>query len=499
MLTRTASAILLSVCGILVLAACVIGINLARPAAQANNASGKQLIFSEAETYFPLPPGFVTQTQGHAMIATDRAVYPKPPLPALPRAGGKFTDPTFGTEIMRATDEVDGPAPGLGTYYSHWPTFNCNNTKLLIRKGETGNAILKDFDPVNFTLGKKATALPSSIPAGGGPTWEGAIWSNTDPNLIYTYPTYDDGGMKLYSYNITSRTFKLIKDFSSLSGGRDYFRQMYMSADDDVFCWLHARVDRSEPLAYVVYKRSTDKVLYHNPTSAYAGGVNEVHVDKSGKWLTIHLNERQQGSTNTLVLNLQTGQTDALLWDDKDSPPGHGDLGTGIIVGFDSFAGGINKRRFDDFHSPLLALSFRTARGQIDWTFGHHGTMLATDENWETIGTFHDPSVKLTNYHLFEDEIVQVALDGSQRVRRICHTRSVYDNQTATTGYWGMPKPTISKDGRFIAFTSNWEKSGRYDLFIAKIEPAPRSTPEQSPPPKTSPSPAQRPRRVNPS
>ena len=31
-----------------------------------------------------------------------------------------------------------------------------------------------------------------------------------------------------------------------------------------------------------------------------------------------------------------------------------------------------------------------------------------------------------------------------------------------------------SRDGRFIAFTSNWEKSGRYDLFIVKIDSATR-------------------------
>ena len=63
---------------------------------------------------------------------SDRNVYQKPPLPALPRAGGTYRDPVFGTEIMRATDESDCPVQGCGTYYSHWPTFNANNTRLLI-------------------------------------------------------------------------------------------------------------------------------------------------------------------------------------------------------------------------------------------------------------------------------------------------------------------------------------------------------------------------------
>jgi Tol biopolymer transport system component len=121
--------------------------------------------------------------------------------------------------------------------------------------------------------------------------------------------------------------------------------------------------------------------------------------------------------------------------------------------------------------------------------------MLADDESWETVGTYHDPAINLPNYHLFEDEIMQVATDGSQRIRRLCHTRSAIDNQTATTGYWATPKPTISRDGRYIAFTSNWEKSGRYDLFILKVEPAESLSPKATP---ATTLPTQRPRRVNP-
>ena len=103
-----------------------------------------------------------------------------------------------------------------------------------------------------------------------------------------------------------------------------------------------------------------------------------------------------------------------------------------------------------------------------------HATLLADNEDWITVGTYREPSITLPSTGVFRDEIFQVALDGSGRLRRICHTRSSIDNKSDTTGYWAMPKPTISKDGRFIAFTSNWEKSGRYDLFIARIDPAPR-------------------------
>ena len=434
-----------------------------------------------------------------ATYKTDRSNYPKPPLPALPRAGGKFIDPTFGTEIMRATDEADGPAPGLGNYYSHWPTFNCNNTRLLIRKGDTGEAILKDFDPVNFKIGTGYTTLPYGLPGDGAPSWESATWSNLDPDVIYTYANYYDGGMRFFSYNVKSRVFTLIRDFSELSGGRDYLKQMYVSADDDTFSWLHHRAgeNNGEPIYYLVYRRSTNKILYHNSATIFAGGVNEVHVDKSGKWLHIVVVQKQADGTGTRFLNLETGQMQALVRE-VDHPPGHGDLGTGTIIGFDNYTAGISHRQLSNVHDYKQVLTFKSEAGITDWTNDFHGTMLANDEGWITIGTYDDPDSPMTETGLFDDEILQVSLDGSQRIRRICHTRSAIDNKSATTGYWAMPKPTISKDGRYIAFTSNWEKSGRYDLFIAKVALPPAINPNLNSTPTSTPRPAQRPRRVQP-
>jgi WD40-like Beta Propeller Repeat len=429
-------------------------------------------------------------------IKTDHGFYAEPSLPVLPRAGGKFLDPVFGTEIMRATDETDGAAPGLGTYYSHWPTFNCNNTRLLIRKGELGAAIIKTFDPATFTLGAGSSTLPQTLPGGGGPQWESAIWSNTDPNLIYTFPNYWDGGMKLFTYNISTKVFTLLKDLTSLGGSRDYLQQMYMSKDEDVFCWLHHREgDGGDPIAYIVYKRSIDKVLFHNPSNVYVGGINEVHVDKSGKWLHIAIPTKQPDGTGARFLNLETGQYQALVKEVHHSP-GHGDLGWEMMAGFDNYEDGISVRNLHNALSHYLAVAFRSESGASDWTNDFHGSMLADDEGWMTIGTYDEPETTLPDSGVFENEIMQVALDGSQRVRRICHTRSFYDTRLASTtvGYLGNPKPTISKDGRFIAFTSNWENSGRYDLFIVRIEPAPR-LPKAIP---AKPLPTRRPRRVRP-
>ncbi|SRR6266852_6258723 len=56
----------------------------------------------------------MTGTGGGPSIKTDRAVYPEPPLAEPSLAGAKYVDPVFGTQIMRATDGADYPAPGCG-------------------------------------------------------------------------------------------------------------------------------------------------------------------------------------------------------------------------------------------------------------------------------------------------------------------------------------------------------------------------------------------------
>ena len=427
-----------------------------------------------------------TEPQISGRYKSDRGVYRKPPLPPRPRAGGTFTDPVFGTEVMRATDESDGPAPGFGTYYSHWPTFNANNTRLLIRKGHTGDAIIKTFDPVNFRMGAGRQVLQLEYPSGFGVSWESSIWSHSNPDVIYAYANNLKGGMRLYAYDVVRKQFRLVKDFSSLSRGRlDYLHQMNMSADDDVFSWSRKRAgSNGEPVGYIVWRRSTDKVLFDVPNTM---DLNEVHVDKSGRWLNIPLNKPQPDGSAMEFLNLETGALTKIVRGAPDYKPGHGDLGTDCIVGFDAWLDGINWRRLSAPHAVRHVFFFRTAIGRnggvTDWTHDFHGTMLADNEDWITIATYRDPAATQVGTGIYDDEILQVSLDGSERIRRICHTRCSIDEKTETTGYWATPKPTISRDGRFIAFTSNWEKSGRYDLFIARIDPAPRLTmPQRSHP-----------------
>ena len=414
-------------------------------------------------------------------IRTDRRVYPEPPLRALPRAGGKFNDPTFGTLIMRATDEKDYPAPGCGTWYSQWPTFNADNTRLLIRCGVSGDMKLKAFDPVNFTLGP-TLRTQSTIPNGHSLQWQGATWSRTDPDLIFVnaayynpdYPTVS--GMKLFTYRPSSNTVTLIKDFRSLAPGKpDYLFEMHIAQDgkDDVFTFMQYRIGWPDnPLYFIVWRRATDTLLQHILNSKI--DANAAAPDKSGRWIWFALNKTQSDGSRHKILDLKSNTWQTIYWKANDDSPNHGDGGTGTNVGKGNFSGGFNFRSLSNPHKSSILFDFKDANGVLDWSNDQHTSLYADDESWVTIGLYDESDAHDTG--AFENEVMQIAMDGSQRIRRLFHHRSKIDNQTETTGYWAVPKPTISKNGKFVAFTSNWGNSGRYDLFIAKIDPAPRLT-----------------------
>jgi len=400
----------------------------------------------------------------------------------LPRAGGKFTDPTFGTLIMRATDATECPSPGCSTFYSQWPTFNSDNTRILIRKGNSGDVVIKAFDPLNFTLGPILRTSPT-LAGGVALDWQGATWSRVDPDLIYVHvayynPAYPATGMKLYTYKPSTNVFRLIKDFAPelAPGQADYLFEMHIAQDgkDDIFTFMQNRIGKPDnPLYFIVWRRSTNTVLQHILNTRF--DANAAVPDKSGRWIYFPLNKTQADLSRHKILDLQTNTWQTVYWTGADDAPSHGDVGTRTNVGHGNWSGGFNFRSLSNPHKFSILFDFKDANGVLDWTNDLHTCLYADDESWATVGLYDDPGITgLPETGAFENEVMQIAMDGSQRIRRLFHHRSHIDNLSDTSGYWAVPKPTISRDGRFIAFTSNWGKSGRYDLFIAKIDPAPR-------------------------
>lgn len=392
--------------------------------------------------------------QSAAQLKTDKKIYPEPALPKLPRAGGKFFDPTFGTEILRVTDEqsaVEG-----GTFYSYWPTFNADNTRLLVRTANDGTAHIYEFDPVKFTLGARKI-IPAS-PA-GYPNVESAVWSGLDPDSLYVLV-----GTKIYAYHPSKSSYTLIADFSREFPG-DFFWQLSVSrSSDDVFAFARRRTNASggsDYVGYGAYSRSQKKLLVNQ--SIQAKDMDEVQVDKSGRWLVVKGEFKTVGGMS--IRDLQNGGARKILrYGPPDYAVGHSDNASGFVSGFNNYLNTIDRR---NFQNPI-PITTELSLGK-DWSQGIHVSHLANNDAWMLV-SFYEVAAVPNPLGPFHNEIILVKTDGSESVLRLLHHRSVYKS------YYDSPRANISQDGRFLAFTSNWGGRNRRDMFIAMIPQLPPSS-----------------------
>jgi hypothetical protein len=103
--------------------------------------------------------------------------------------------------------------------------------------------------------------------------------------------------------------------------------------------------------------------------------------------------------------------------------------------------------------------------------------MLADNELWAMASRYSPTGGGVIA--AFDNEIMQVATDGSQRVRRFVHHRSVAGGDH----YTEQPKANISRDGRFVAFSSNWgNANGRVDVYVAQVPPVSSTAADTTPP-----------------
>jgi len=379
-------------------------------------------------------------------IKTDRATYLPVPAVKLPKACGTFVDPTFGTEILRVTDAADGAENQNA--YSYWPSFNKDATKFFVCSG--GRAMLYHFDPDRFRILGKEPLFPEKPPEGGWPGWEDAIWSGASPDLLFCH-----SGLRLWSYNVQTRQYTLVRDFKAeLSTG--HLRQMSKSLDDRVFGFTRQDA-KYAVVGYLVWDRPADRLLLNQHTRQ----LDEIQVDKSGQFCVIKTGQGGKGVVEVRVADLRTGKVEDLVDNEPDYAPGHSDNGHGIVIGADNWKNRITFRRLDDPHRVRTVLDLGN-----DWSQDYHVSLLADDERWALVSFY--VGNKLRSSGVFQNEIIQVATDGSQRVRRLAHHRSVVKE------YWDSPRANLSRDGRFVIFTSNVEGRGQRDVFILKVPPPDR-------------------------
>jgi hypothetical protein len=358
------------------------------------------------------------------------AIQPPVPAPAFQQdvgLGRHFIDGDFGSRAIQVTSASDGKA--CYNAYSYWPSFNKDSTKFFIACDE--KPVLYSFDPINFKIISKQDLFA----AGANPDWQDAIWSGTSANILYA-----QRGLKLWAYNTASRTYALVKDFSGELPGK-YLWQMSKSVDDSRFAFTLEDVNNNYArTAYMVWDKTQDKIIYQRAVSA----LDEVQLDKSGRYLVVKTGVEGKGKVRMTVVDLNTQTATDLL-----------DNGLGTLLGYDNWNNSFTIRNLSDPHNYKTIFSLGN-----DWTQAAHISFLGNDENWALVSLYTPGGLKAGKYH---DEIILVSTNGSGKVKELVKTHSVIKD------YWDTPRANISRDGKFVIFSSNWD-SLRRDVYLLKVD-----------------------------
>ena len=376
-------------------------------------------------------------------LITDKNPRTIPSPPSLPAAGGTFVDPTFCQTIMRVTDANDGT--DCHSFYSYWPTFNVDSTRFIYACDN--NPRLGQFNPTSFSITSKGNLFDA------GQLFlstEDAIWSGSDANVLYGHE-----GPRLWAYNVVSRAYTQVKDFSAQIPSGGYVWQMSKSTDDNVFAFT-VRNSGDQAIGYLAWRKNPDTILRNDSLA----NIDEVQLDKTGRYLAVKADFG--APLDFRAIDLQTASMVTLTNGAPDYSPGHSDNGQAIVVGYDNWLNRYTQRSYPTILDPNTPHAFSTVIDLNDWSQASHLSMLANNESWCVISNYTSPGSDATGNAL-RQEIFQAATDGSQNVRRLAHHHSVYRD------YYDTPRANISRDGKFIAFTSNWGSTTRRDVFFLKV------------------------------
>lgn len=388
-----------------------------------------------------------TATPGSAGLADDSAVLQARPLGfkgKLPPAGVPFTDPVFGTTLVRLTSQTD-KADFANHDYSQLQAFSRDNKYVIVNTGN-GTEVLEVE-----TRQRSALAPQNNINV---PRWQPALphtllWidSNEDQTIRIQYANVDTG--QVTDHFVFPEEFDRIRvnqSFDELSDDGQWLAGMAtLSNNDDHIFALNLETKRfgtqlSLPGLYSTVCAEDSQYGQLQP--------DWIGVSPLGNYLVVNWSkDGTDRCTGQEVYDIKSGE----YLGHSYSGHQHGDLaltndGREVFISSINDSGrGTGLPGIAEYSLPNGANSPRIIR-ELPWhglwhisCRGPRGMCLITsfdgEEGWDLRG-------------VLEQEIYLIYFDGS--VRRLTHHRS------SGCGYWVQPRASLSYDGRYGIFDSDF-------------------------------------------
>lgn len=408
-----------------------------------------------------LPP-----TQYDAM--TEMKEIPLPPLPRLGPAGFVFKDPTFGTRIVRVTDEkTDAGRPCRTPSASEHNSFNADSSMFFVL-GEGGLAMIFKFNHATMKVERVMDPKDPKAPLDLSSTIGGGIcFSYTDPNVAYGHSAK---GHHILKYDFAANRFEELVDLDKAVGGNAVRIGMLSPSRTGVLAVNFGGTKQNEDPWELVYDTKTKTSHLLNTMNSTLDGkplrfkigqkMHNSHIDLSGRYVCCTL---ASTGAREIVWDTVAGEVYP-----ADAFRNHRAAGFGMVLS----NAGLSELTREGVAKPKIfnSLMDRTAimhghDGHWTWNNAREGVLLpAFFSNYPQVGA------NVPN-RLLLGEIDGVATDGSDTIWRFAHHRSTFRGE-----FWDSPRGNVSPDGHYIMFTSNWEETvgkGRQDVFIVELSRKP--------------------------
>lgn len=396
-------------------------------------------------------------------------------LPLQP-VGVPFVDPTFGATLRRVSGTSE--SGGFETQiYSQLQAFSADNAYLLLA-GSNGYLVRRtsDLAPV--------TGLDTS-------SWNAPRWHPAQAHTLIHFDSNDDTVVRLQFTNLdtltTATAFTFPAQYQYIRNNQSFDE---LSRDGR---WLTGMLSRNDGVQMIfALDLQTLTLGAQLPLSElYAGPCQPdpqwgqvepdwIAASPLGRYLVVQwARDGTDRCSGLETFDLQSGAFVGRVYDGHQ----HGDLGI-LPDGETEFF-----MTFELYHpSGKLALGLRELPGTstvsppdyvqvLDWGNGEHiscrgpnGVCLVTAGRLDDNG-----------WNPFEAEIFLQYTDG--RVLRLAHHRS------SSCGYWVAPRASISRDGRYVVFASDWgeqtgitgcangDELGHGDPYLIDLLAGPTATP----------------------
>jgi hypothetical protein len=439
---------------------------------------------------------------------TNRAAYPKPPVPALGPAGYAFNDPTFGSRILRVTDGNTRPGLPNRSYRvasnAHLATWNSSSTGFYVISND-GTVIPFSFDPATMT----ARRIGATGSGDGGLTLAFYVephFSMSNPNLIYGVSSLSNN-RTFAKYDFSTGAYTMLLDLDTVVGGLSgtYVGGMMTAgspenlmaffggpSQDAHFYALFAPLANLgarkilNSVASTINGRSTNITLNFHLHSA--------SIDRSGRYIFLYPTSvdlaAPRSAAQVYLWDTQTDEITALPVSARSG--GHDAYGFGYSVNQDcctsstwdamqwQFRHLSNPTVTNDLISPVLTPREIYIDDHTSWNNARPDAMVPViSSTYRYYG-----SNNTTPWRAWDDEIIAIETTNGigGTVWRFAHHRSnsASDNDPASLYFWYEPIANVSPDGRWVMFTSNWEKTlgrdssestYRQDVFIVALTP----------------------------